>query len=149
MHWLKAVIARLLTRPTPQVKATAQPTLTAGPACPEPTTPLGSPCSVGTTSPQPQPVPTPPSPSSEPARKTTRARKRGSANKTVLTQMAQQLTAAGSKSPTPAPRSLQRVAQAQKAVQKAAKRTKAAAKRTTAKAPAQTRTVRRSGDSGN
>jgi hypothetical protein len=140
-----ALLRGLLHR---MVGSTALPTPNVGPVSPEPTTPVGSPCSVETTSLPPQPAPTQPSPSSEPAPKTTRARKRGNASKTALTQMAQQLTAAGSKSPTPAPRSLQRVAQAQKAVAKAAKRTKAAPKRTRDKAHVQTRTVNPSGDSG-
>lgn len=102
MDWLKAVIARLLGRPTRQVSPTVSPTQPAGPVCPEPTTPTGNPSFAQPTSPQRQsrPHPQPAKPAVKPKRK-------------------------------------------------AASQTKAGVKRTRAKAPAQTRTARRSGGSGN
>ncbi len=146
MDWLKAVIARLLGRPTQQVSNTASPIQPVGPAHPEPTTPTGSRSFAEATYHLPQRAPIPQSPSSEPAPRTTRARKHG--NVKVIASTAAQLIQAGSKSPTPAPRSLQRVEQAAKAKQKSAKKTKAAAKPSRAKARVQTRTARPSGASG-
>lgn len=140
-----ALLRGLLRR---MVGSTAQPTQSVGPASPEPMTPLGSPYSAEVTSLPPQPAPIQPSPSSEPAPKTTRARRRGNASKAALTQMAQQLTAAGSKSPTPARQTPRPAKPASKAKQKPVSKTKAAPKRTRGRAHAQTRTVNPSGDSG-
>ena len=142
------VIAHLRNWLHRMVGNTASPTQSVGPASPEPMTPLGSPCSAEATSLPPQPAPIQPSPSSEPAPKTTRARRRGNASKAALTQMAQQLTAAGSKSPTPAPRTPRPAKSASKPAKKVASKTKQAPKRTRGRARVQTRTVNPSGDSG-
>lgn len=151
MDWLKAVIARLLGRPTQQVSNTALPTLPVGPAHPEPTTLAGSLCSAQDMSPPLQPPqPASPAPSQlKVAAQRTAAEPSSTPEQAPVQTPTVSPSGAHGKRKAPARQTRQRASQASKAKQKPASPTKAVAKPTRAKAPAKTRTVRRSGDNGN
>jgi hypothetical protein len=144
MSWLKAAFARM--RKILRLE-TATPTQPAGLAHPEPTTPAGNKPTAQTTFLQPPLAPTPQPQSSDPALSTTLERRLG--NEKITASEEQPLTAGGTKSRKPAPRSRQPAKPAAKRAKKPAAKTKVAAKRIPAKAPAQTRTASRSGGRGN
>jgi len=144
MSWLKAAIARARQILSQETATPIQP---AGPVPPEHTAQLGSKPTAQTTSLHPPLAPTPQPQSSDPALSTTLERRLG--NEKITASEEQPLTAAGTKSRKPAPRSRQPAKPAAKRAKKPAAKTKVAAKRIPAKAPAQTRTASRSGGRGN
>ena len=140
------VFARLLGRLRRMVGSSASPTLTAGPVCPEPTTPTGNPCSVETTCPLPQPASPPPSPSNEAAQSTSAEPSSGSETPSV--QPDKKSKVAGTKQATPARQTRRAASRVAKAKRVAAQSTPLEPLSVSDKAPVPTPTDSLSGESG-